>query len=132
MNTNKSSISKMARLMFKNSLTDGKIDEKKVQGVLKGLLSSKKRNVIEILKAYRKMVLHLIDEQTAKVEAGFELSEGEKKLISKLLKKIYHKELDVEFSKNAQLLAGLRVKVGDVIWDASLKGRILALKEIYE
>lgn len=132
MKSSKNSIIKVARLMFRNSLTGGRIDEKKVRGVIKGLISTRKRGVIEILKAYRRLVLNLIDEQRAVVESANHLTDLERDQLVKLLRKIYQKKLDVSFRENSELLGGLRIRVGDTIWDASLQGRLLTMKEIYE
>lgn len=130
--TNRRPIIKIARTMFKNSLTNGRLDEKKVQGIIKGMLFTKGRQTIEILKAYRRLVLNFIDEQTAKIQSPYKLSWEERKALIDLIEKIYQKELNFEFSENRKLLGGIKVRVGDSIWDASLEGKLLTMRSIYE
>lgn len=129
---NKGPIIKIARMMFKNSLTSGQLDEKKVQGLIKGMLFTRRQGAIDILKAYRRLVLNFFEEQTAKIQSAHKLSEEERKALVGLIEKIYQKELHFEFSENRQLLGGIKIKVGDSVWDASLQGKLLTMRSVYE
>jgi F-type H+-transporting ATPase subunit delta len=45
------------------------------------------------------------------------------------LKARYGDDLTIEFKTNSTLLGGLRVKLGDDVWDGSVRNRLRTLQE---
>lgn len=112
---------KIVKIMFKNSLTNGNVDEKKVTSTLKEISSKKPKALISILKNYKKLIElkitkeEIIIESASKVE---KLSKIEKELLKKT------GALKVKYKVNPKIVFGSRITYGDWIYDATLLGKL--------
>ena len=59
-------------------------------------------------------------QKIATVEVTSELSEKQRQTIEKVLERLVDHSLEVEFKINPELIAGLRVEIGDFRFDSSL------------
>jgi len=57
------------------------------------------------------------------------LSEARKKELTQVLERLTGKRVEAKFSLDAHLLGGAMVRVGDTIYDGSLRKRLNALRE---
>jgi F-type H+-transporting ATPase subunit delta len=57
------------------------------------------------------------------------LSDTQKKEITQMLERVTGKKIEAKFSLDASLIGGVRVRVGDTIYDGSLRNRLDGLRE---
>lgn len=110
--------------MFKNSLKNGRIDSRAVSKILTLVTRQRPQGLLEILKAYKRLVEQKINAETVIVETGSEitgLSHFEKELIKKTGAKM------VVFKKNTDLIFGARITHGDWIYEDTLESKLKQL-----
>jgi len=118
-----------SRQMLKLSFTTGKLDQQKVSRMVQTVLSEKPRHYAEVLKSYQRLVRLEVERRHVVVESAIALNPQVKDQVLTRLKARYGDDLTTEFRTNATLLGGLRIKVGDDVWDGSVRHRLNALQE---
>ena len=117
----------VARSLYRDSLTDGRLDENKVRTITAGLVAAKPRELIAILKTYERLVRLEIERNTARVESAVTLDGGLQQQITAQLQQIYRRPIAAEFGVNPELIGGVRVRVGSDVWDGSVANRLREL-----
>ena len=120
---------KTSHQLLKLSFTDGKLDEHKVNQVVQSVLSEKPRHFGEVLKDYQRLLRLEVAKHHAVVESASALNSNLSSLLVTKLKARYGDDLTIEFKTNSTLLGGLRVKLGDDVWDGSVRNRLRTLQE---
>ncbi|HXM04306.1 MAG TPA: F0F1 ATP synthase subunit delta [Chthoniobacterales bacterium] len=120
---------KTSHQLLKLSFTDGKLDEHKVNQVVQSVLSEKPRHFGEVLKDYQRLLRLEVAKHHAVVESATALNSNLSSLLVTKLKARYGDDLTIEFKTNSTLLGGLRVKLGDDVWDGSVRNRLRTLQE---
>jgi len=118
-----------SRQMLKLSFTNGKLDQQKVSRMVQTVLSEKPRRYAEVLKSYQRLVRLEVERRHVVVESAIALNPQVKDQVLTRLKARYGDDLTTEFRTNTTLLGGLRIKVGDDVWDGSVRHRLNALQE---
>jgi len=116
-----------ARQLFKMSVADGVISPDLVGGVLAYIEKHQPANPILILKAYRRLVATELAKSEAVVEHAGAVSEFVLQSIAVALTKKYGRPVTATAQAAPALLAGLRVRVGDDIYESSIAGQLAAL-----
>ncbi len=120
---------KVSRLMLRNSFTSGKLDEGKISHMVQSVLAAKPRHYVDLLKDYQRL-LHLeMEKRRAVIESATPLNRSLGDRIVENLKARYGDDLTTEFRTNPELLGGLRIKIGNDVWDGSVKSRLNHLRE---
>ena len=117
----------IARSLYRDSLTDGRLDENKVRTIASGLTAAKPRELIAILKTYERLVRLEIERNTARVESAVALDGAMQQQITAQLQQIYRRPIAAEFGVNPELIGGVRVRVGSDVWDGSVAHRLREL-----
>ncbi len=120
---------KTSHQLLKLSFTDGKLDEHKVNQVVQSVLTEKPRHFGEVLKDYQRLLRLEVAKHHAVVESATALNSNLSSLLVTKLKARYGDDLTIEFKTNSTLLGGLRVKLGDDVWDGSVRNRLRTLQE---
>jgi F-type H+-transporting ATPase subunit delta len=120
---------KTSRQLLKLSFTDGKLDEHKVNQVVQSVLTEKPRHFGDVLKDYQRLLRLEVAKHHAVVESATALNTNLSDLLVTKLKARYGDDLTIEFKTNSTLLGGLRVKLGDDVWDGSVRNRLRTLQE---
>jgi F-type H+-transporting ATPase subunit delta len=115
--------------MLKMSLTNGKLDQQKVSRMVQSVLSEKPRHYVEVLKNYQRLVRLETERRYVVVESAAPLSPQLGDQVLAKLRARYGEDLTAEFRTNSALLGGLRIKVGDDVWDGSVRHRLQTLQE---
>jgi F-type H+-transporting ATPase subunit delta len=113
-----------ARRLFGLCHTGGRFDEAKLRQAVARLTESRPRDCAAILGALHKLVR--LDQQRRKVtvESATDLDLSMRQRVVDGLARQYGAELAVDYRKNPSLIGGLRIRVGDDVLDASVKGRL--------
>lgn len=104
--------------------------EKEVVAFLSILLETKRFYLLEeCVKEVALLLDHRLGIAKATVQTAFALTEDQKKHVEEALKIFSGKEIQADYQTDASLLGGLRVQIGDVLIDGSLKRKFEKLRE---
>ena len=117
----------LARQLFKLSIVDGAISADRVAGVLGYLEQLKPAHPLVVLKAYHRLVATEFAKSQAVVEHAGTVSNSILQTIAASMTKKYGRAITVSTRANPDLLAGLRVRVGDDVYESSVSGQLDAL-----
>ena len=120
---------KTSHQLLKLSFTDGRLDQQKVNQVVQSVMTEKPRHYGEVLKDYQRLLRLEVAKRHAVVESATALNSNLSSLLITKLKARYGDDLTIEFKTNPTLLGGLRVKLGDDVWDGSVRNRLRTLQE---
>jgi F-type H+-transporting ATPase subunit delta len=120
---------KVSGLLFRNSFTEGKLDKEKISHMVESLLAERPRHYVDALKDYQRLIRLETEKRHAVIESATQLNSGLANQIVTNLRARYGDDLTTEFRTNPDLLGGLRIKIGDDVWDGSVKQRLHKLQE---
>ncbi|MET0262419.1 MAG: F0F1 ATP synthase subunit delta [Rariglobus sp.] len=127
MATGKTQIQQLARQLFKLSFVDGRLSDEKVAGVLAYVEQKEAVNAVAILTAYRRLVATEVGKGAAIVEHSGPVSDMTLASIGANLSQRYGRPVTTTAKANPELLAGLRVRIGDDVYEASVANQLAAL-----
>jgi len=121
-------IRRLSRKMLQASFTDGQLDPGRISSLVDSLITHKPRNYIDVLKNYRRLLRLELEKRHASVETSSEVDPAIRSEIVANLKSKYGNDLSTEFHVDPQLLGGMRVRVGNDVWDGSVRNRLERLQ----
>jgi F-type H+-transporting ATPase subunit delta len=122
-------VRKVSREMFRQSFTSNKLDEEKISEMVQSVLAKKPRHFVDMLKDYQRLVKLEVDKRHVVIESATPLNRSIGDQVVSNLKARYGEDLTTEFRTNPELLGGLRIKIGNDVWDGSVKSRLNQLQE---
>lgn len=117
-----------AHNLFKLSLEDGRVSESRVGAILGWVDREKPHRAVALLREYRRLVMIEIDRNLAKVEHAGDLSADSLREIAASFSKRYGRPIEATARPNADLIAGLRVRIGCDIYENSVASQLAALE----
>ncbi|HEX3730950.1 MAG TPA: F0F1 ATP synthase subunit delta [Opitutaceae bacterium] len=117
----------LARQLFKLSLEQGALSAERVGGVLAWVEKHRPAHPALLLKAYRRLVAAELERSRAVVEHAGAVSDDMLQAIGAVLARKYGRAVGLTAQPNPALLAGLRVRVGDDVYESSVAGQLAAL-----
>jgi F0F1-type ATP synthase, delta subunit (mitochondrial oligomycin sensitivity protein) len=118
-----------AKKLVELSKDNGVVTEAKVAEVLAGLKQVQPRGYLGLLKSYLNYLKREIALQTAVVSTPGALSADALEAIATNFSKIYGRTITATTKTDPSLIAGVRVRVGDDVYDSSVAGRLKRLAE---
>jgi len=115
--------------LLRASYTEGKLDGSRVSTLVKSLIEKKPRNYIQVLDAYKRLLRLEIEKRSATIETASELAPDASADITRNLKQKYGTDLSTQFVLNPELLGGMRIRVGNDVWDSSVRNRLERLQQ---
>lgn len=122
-------ITRLAKKLVELSKDNGVVTEAKVTEVLAGLKQVQHRYHLTVLKTFLSYLRREIALQTAVVLTPGALSDDALKAIEATYSKMYNRPVSAVIQQETALIAGVRVRVGDDVYDASVAGRLQCLAE---
>jgi len=119
----------VSRQLFRHSFTEGKLDKEKISHMVESLLAEKPRHYVDALKVYQRLIRLETEKRHVVIESATQLNSALANQIVTNLRARYGEDLTTEFRTNPELLAGLRIKIGDDVWDGTVKNRLHKLQE---
>jgi F-type H+-transporting ATPase subunit delta len=118
-----------ARRIFRLCSKDGQVNEKHLRAAIKKLAKDKPRDYRGMLQALRRLVRAEEAKKQVTVESAVALNETTANKVKRSLTKQYGKDLNFDFKVTPELLGGMRVRVGNDLFDGSVKARLEQLQE---
>jgi F-type H+-transporting ATPase subunit delta len=122
-------ITKLAKKLVELSKENGVVTESKVSEVLAGFRQVQHRHHLVVLKTFFGHLRREVALQTAVVSTPAVLSDDTLRAIEAQFSKLYNRPVSAVTQQNTSLIAGVRVRVGDDVYDASVAGRLQRLAE---
>ncbi|KAB2641779.1 MAG: F0F1 ATP synthase subunit delta [Verrucomicrobia bacterium] len=113
-----------ARRLFGLCQTGERLDEAKLRTVVARLAEAKPRDYPAILTALQRLTRLAYEQRQVTVESAVELDEASQQRVLAGLTKQYGPDLVAQYQINSSLLGGLRIRVGNDVFDGSVKGRL--------
>ena len=117
----------LARQFFKMSVVDGIVSAERVSGVLAYVEKHRPANPVMVLKAYARYIAAELAKSEAVVEHAGAITAATLSSLAAVMTKKYGRPVTATAKPNAALLAGVRVRIGDDIYESSIAGQLAAL-----
>jgi len=127
MATGKKQIQQLARQFFNLSVVNGELSAERVSGVLEYIEKHKPAQSVAVLKAYQRLVAAEVARGQAIVEHAGSVNDSVLANIAGSMTKKYGRKVTSIAKRNDALLAGLRVRVGDDVYESSVAGQLTQL-----
>jgi F-type H+-transporting ATPase subunit delta len=121
-------IRQLSRKMLQGSFTDGQLDSGRIASLIDSVIAEKRRNYINVLKNYKRLLRLEVEKRHATIETASEVDPTIRSEIVSNLKSKYGDDLAAEFHIDRQLLGGMRIRVGNDVWDGSVRNRLERLQ----
>ena len=118
-----------AKQLFKSCQVDGQLIDDRVRQAVALLTEKKPRGYFGILQELQRLVKLDVNSRLARVESAITLNEAQKQNVQTSLGRLKGGQVTVEFAEDADLIGGMRVKIGDDVFDGSVKTRLARLGE---
>ena len=120
-----------AKQLFQSCQVNGALDEARVRQAVTLLIEKKPRGYFGTLQELQRLVKLDVNNRSARVESAVALSEAQQQEVRASLGRLKGADVEVEFAENADLIGGMRVKLGDDVYDGSVKTRLSRLAESF-
>lgn len=122
-------VQQLARQLYKLSFVNGLISAAQVAGVLEYVEKHRPANSMAVLKAYQRLVAAEVARGQAVVEHAGPIEPAALSSIAAAMAKKYGRPVSAVEKRNDALLAGVRVRIGDDLYESSVAGQLAALAE---
>jgi F-type H+-transporting ATPase subunit delta len=113
-----------ARRLFGLCQSSGRLDDSKLRAVVSSLVESKPRDYFAILGALQRLTRLDLERRKVTVESAVELDEATRQRVLAGLANQYGSGLEAVYQINPSLIGGLRIRVGNDVFDGSVQGRL--------
>ena len=120
-----------AKQLFQNCQVNGQLDDNRVRKTVQLLIEQKPRGYFGILQHLHLLVKLDEASRSARVESAVALGQAQQQDIQESLNRLKGGDVTVEFAENPRLIGGMRVKIGDDVFDGSVKTRLTGLSESF-
>jgi F-type H+-transporting ATPase subunit delta len=117
----------LARQFLQLSLVDGAVSPERVAGVLEYIEKHRPPHALHVLRAYHRLVSTEIAKSRAVVEHAGAISPDILGSIEAAMSQRYSRKITASAQPSSGLIAGLRVRVGDDVYESSIAGQLQAL-----
>src|SRR5512135_696544 len=123
----KKQVRELARRFLQLSLVDGAVSPERVAGVLAYVEKHRPPHAAAVLKAFSRLIAAEIARREAVVEHAGPIHPAVLAAIAASMTARYRRPVTSVARRNDALLAGLRVRVGDDVFESSVAGHLAAL-----
>lgn len=120
-----------ARRIYRLCAPEGRVDEAKIRAAFKKIAESKPRDYQAILHSLMNLVRLDDKSRQALVESATELDADSRKRIEGNLNEQYGGGLSFTYNTDAKLLGGVKIRVGNDVWDGSVQSRLERLADAF-
>jgi F-type H+-transporting ATPase subunit delta len=118
---------RFARQLFSLSLADGQVSAGRVEGVLAYLSEHPPRQPLAVLRRYQRLIAIQLAKNRALVEHAGPVDDRVLRLIETAFTRKYQRPIAAAARPAPALLAGLRIRVGDDLYESSIASQLAVL-----
>jgi F-type H+-transporting ATPase subunit delta len=127
MASGKKQIQQLAKQFLKLSIVDGVLSAERVAGVLEYIEKHRPAHTVAVLRAYQRLIAAEFARGQAVVEHAGPVAASTLSAIESSMTKKYSRKIATVTKPTPKLLAGLRIRVGDDVYESSVAGQLAAL-----
>jgi F-type H+-transporting ATPase subunit delta len=116
-----------ARALFRLSLADGQVSAERVSAVLAHLARQPPRQPLTVLRNYQRLIATQLAKNSALVEHGGPIDDGLLRALEAAFTRKYQRPVAASARPNPALIAGLRIRIGDDLYESSIASQLAAL-----
>ena len=120
-----------ARRAFRMCLDGDRLNDEKLRQAVQMIGEKKPRNYQAILHTLLRLTRLEVARREVTVESATPLDSNTTVELTQGLQQKYGDDLSFEFKVNPELLGGMRVRVGNDVWDGSVKDRLERLSNSF-
>ncbi len=120
-----------ARRIYKMCQVDGRLDEGRARTAIGIIVNKKPRDYRGMLVALRRLIRLEVERRNVTIQSAEPLSQEEVARVQASLCEQYGADLTFETSVQPDLLGGLKIRIGNDVFDGSVKARIERLTQIF-
>lgn len=113
-----------ARRIFRLCQSGGRLDEAKLSAAIRQFAQDQPRGFRGVLHALKRLIRIEAERRRVVVESAEELDQASRDRIVSGIAVKYGVGLSFEFRTNPALLGGLKIRVGDDVFDGTVQGRL--------
>jgi len=113
-----------ARRIFRMCAPQGKLNEDHLKLSFSKIIADRPRDFRQILQELHRLVKVDVESRIVSVESATELDSAQRERIEKNITEQYGAGLTFQYSTDAALLGGIKIRVGDDVWDGSLQAKL--------
>lgn len=121
---------KLARKLLELSLANGQLSPERVNGVLEYCRKQPPILRRKLLANYLKLVRREIQKSQAVIEHAGPITQQVIATVTANLSQLTGKSITATTRESPSLIAGLRVRLGDDVWDSSVTGKLQQLAHV--
>lgn len=118
-----------AKRLFRLCLVNGLLDEGRVRQVVQRVIESGRRGSPALLSHFLHLVKLDRERHMAEVQSATPLPADLRANIEAGLARTYGPGMTASFAHNAELIGGMRIKVGSDVYDGSIRARLAELEK---
>lgn len=116
-----------ARRAFRMCMDGDRLNDDNLRKVFKKIAASKPRNHQAILHSLARLTRIELSRREVVVESSTSLDNATVERVKAGLATKYGQDLNYEFKVTPDLIGGMRIRVGNDVWDGSVKARLARL-----
>ena len=120
-------VQQSARQFLKMSIVDGAVSADRVAGVLQYIEKHRPSDSVAVLKAYQRLIASELARREARIEHAGPTNPAMLAGIAASMTRKYNRPVSAVPRRNDALLAGLRIRVGDDVYESSVASQLAAL-----
>jgi F-type H+-transporting ATPase subunit delta len=118
-----------ARQLFHLSLADGQVSGERVSAVLAHLAKQPPRQPLAVLRHYQRLIATQLARNSAVVEHGGAIDADILRSIEAAFTRKYQRPITASARPNPDLIAGMRIRIGDDLYESSIASQLAALSD---
>ncbi|MGJ8695602.1 MAG: ATP synthase F1 subunit delta [Verrucomicrobiaceae bacterium] len=123
MKVSKSALS-LSRRIFRLCSGDGQMNEDHLRLAINKLSTEKPRDYRGILHTLRRLIRNELASKQVTVQSAVALDPNSAEQLATSLRQKYGQDLSFNFETNPDLIGGLKIRVGNDVFDGSVKSRL--------
>lgn len=127
MASGKKQVQQLAQQFFKLSLVNGTLSPEHVSGVLAYIEKHHPPQMLAVLRAYQRLIAAEVARGEAIVEHAGPITPAALANITSAMTRRYGRPITSYAQPNAALLAGMRIRVGDDVYESSVASQLATL-----
>jgi len=120
-----------AKQLFRLCLVKGLLDEVRVRQVVQRILESKRRGGMVLLSHFQRLVELERSRHVAEVASAAPLPPDLRARVLSNLERVYGPGISTEFVHKPALIGGMRIKVGNDVYDGSVQAKLATLQKSF-
>jgi F-type H+-transporting ATPase subunit delta len=116
-----------ARQLFRLSLAEGQVSAERVSAVLAHLAHQPPAQPLAVLQAYQRLIINQLARNSALVEHAGVVDDALLRSIEAVFTREYQRPITASAQPNPALIAGLRIRIGDDLFESSIANELAAL-----